>query len=68
MLHWRSEAPPNTKEWIGNIGRVLRMEKLVYQHRGSAYKFEKLRALWLDVPGLAPVDLVVHRLLGINVG
>lgn len=56
------------KEWIDNIGTVLRMEKLVYQHRGIAHKFEKLWALWLDVPGLALVELVADRLLGLNVG
>ena len=68
MVHWRAEAPPTRAEWITNIGTMLRMEKLVYQHRGNAHKFERLWAKWLDVPGLAPVDLVMDRLLGINVG
>ena len=68
MVRWRAEAPPTLAEWINNIGMVLRMEKVVYQHRGNTHKFEKLWAKWLDVPGLALVDLVMDRLLGINVG
>ena len=68
MVHWKDEAPSTLTEWIANIGTVLRMEKLIYQHRGNAYKFERIWARWLDMPGLTPVDLVADRLLGINVG
>lgn len=68
MLHWISEDPPTVKEWISAVGNMIRMEKMVYQHRGCSRKFEKFWGPWLDVPGLVPVDLVMGRLLGLNAG
>lgn len=53
MIHWKSEDPPKIREWVKNVGKVLRMEKLIYQHRGCTLKYERLWALWLDVMGLA---------------
>lgn len=67
MVHWRSEDPPSIREWIHNIEELLCMEKLIYQHRGSTWKYERLWAPWLATPGLGPVDLVIDRLLGLNV-
>lgn len=66
MTHWISEEPPAHKEWINAIGELLQKEKIIYQHRGCPQKFEKIWGLWLNVPGLAPVDLVVGRLLGMG--
>lgn len=66
MVHWKSEDPPSIRERIHNIGEVLRMEKLIYQRRGSTQRYERLWALWLDAPGLALVDLIMDRLLGLN--
>lgn len=58
MTYWKSEKPPTIKEWTDNINATLRLERLIYQHRGSMQKFEKLWAPWLDVSGLAPLELV----------
>lgn len=33
MVHWKSENPPTVREWIHNIGELLHMEKIIYQHR-----------------------------------
>ena len=68
MVHWKSETPPTLREWTDKMGEMMRMEKLIYQHRGSNRKYENLWAPWLDTPGLSPVDLVMDRLLGLNVG
>ena len=64
MLHWISEMPPTVREWITALGNTLRMEKVIYQHRGCSRKFERLWDLWLGTPGLAPNDLIMDRLLG----
>ena len=45
-----------------NIRFGLRLEKLIYQRRGARGKFDSMWAPWLNVPGLAPVDLVYDRL------
>ena len=66
MSHWIAEEPPSLKEWINIMGEMLRKEKVIYQHRGCSLKFEKLWGRWLDVPGMAPVDLVTGRLLGLS--
>lgn len=39
MTHWKFEDALTIKEWIVNIGTMLRMEKLISQHRGSTSKF-----------------------------
>lgn len=51
------------EEWIAQMGATIRLEKFIFQHRGSGDKFDKLWSPWLDVPGLAPVDLVMDRIL-----
>lgn len=66
MIYWKSEALPTVGEWIKSIGNMLRMDSFIYHHRGWTLKYEKLWAPWLDVPGLAPVQLIVDRLLRIN--
>lgn len=66
MIYWKSEDPSTIWEWIHNTGEVLRMEKLIYQHKGSTLIYERLWAPWLDVLGLAPGDLIMDRLLGLN--
>lgn len=68
MVLWKSEDPPTKGEWVKNVGEVLRMEKPIYQHRGSTVKYERIWAPWLDVPRLALVNLIMDRLLGLNVG
>ena len=67
MFYWKSENPQSSREWIVKIRDMLRMEKLIYQHRGSTRKYENLWAPWLDAPGLSSVDLVMDKLLGLNV-
>ena len=64
MRHWISEEPPTVREWITALGSTLRMEKVIYQHRGCSGKFERLWDSWLGTPGLAPDDLVMDRILG----
>lgn len=62
LRHWRSTCPPTVQEWITQMGATIRMEKIIYQHRGATQKYEKLWAPWLDTPGLAPIDLIYDRL------
>lgn len=62
LRHWKSEDPPTKQEWITQMGNTIRLEKIIFQHRGTSKKFEKLWAQWLGVPGLALVDLVIDRL------
>lgn len=45
------------------MGNTIRLEKYIYQHRGSTKNFEKIWDPWLAIPGLAPVDLIIDRLL-----
>lgn len=62
MVHWKSETPHTVRGWVKNIGELLRLEKFIYQHRykPNKYKFERLWAPWLDVPGASPpVDLTI---------
>lgn len=66
IIHWKSKDPPTVMEWVKSIGELLRMEKRIYQHRGNAYKFERVWAQWLDVPGR--LDLTMDRLLRLTVG
>lgn len=66
MLHWKSETPPTVKVWVVAVGNTMRMEKRIYQHMGCSRKYEKLWDLWL--PDLAPADLTMDKLLGLNVG
>lgn len=68
MMHWRSEAPPSFKGWITALGNILKMEKIIYQHRGCSKKIEKLWEPWLGTNGLVPDDLVMDRLLRFNSG
>ena len=65
LRHWKSTEPlpPTMREWLNQMGDTIRLEKSIYQHRGSVKKFNKFWAPWLDVPGLAPVDLIMERLL-----
>lgn len=60
---WMASTAPTLVLWIAAVNRVLKLEKYTYQHRGVYAKFEKLWAPWLDVPGLAPLELVRDRLL-----
>lgn len=53
VVHWKSVDSPTVREWVKNIGEQLRLEKRIYQHWGNAYKFERIWAPVLDVPGLA---------------
>lgn len=55
-------------EWVKIVRKVLRMVKIFYPHRGIALKYERLWAQWLDVLRLAPMDLIMDRLLGLNAG
>lgn len=61
--HWKSTNLPTVKEWLAQMGNTIRLEKYIYQHRGSAKKFEKIWVPWLAVLGLAPVDLIMDCLL-----
>ena len=64
LLNWKLEEPPTLKSWVMHMGRMLVMEKYVYQHRGNAGKFDRLWDAWLATPGLSPMELVQGRLLG----
>lgn len=63
LRHWKSEEPPAVREWVKQMGNAIRLEKYIYQHRGSMRKFDKMWTHWLNVPGLAPVILIMGRLL-----
>ena len=63
LHHWKASEPPKISEWITQMGAMLRMEKYIYQHRGRRGKFDLLWAPWLDTPGLAPLELVLERIL-----
>lgn len=61
---WLSNIPPLHKEWVAANNEVLLREELTYTHRGSPIKFERIWDTWLDIPGLAPLQLVQNRILG----
>lgn len=63
LRHWQSTEPPTVKEWQNQMGDTIRLEKNIYQHRGSVRKFNKIWVPWLEVPGLALAELVMDRLL-----
>lgn len=58
LRHWKSMEHPTLQEWITQMRVTIRLQKLICQNRGKSSKFDKLWAPWLDIPGLAPVDLV----------
>lgn len=61
---WLSVTPPTHAEWVNTINETLLREKLTYQQRGSPAKFERIWDPWLEVPGLAPFQLVQNKILG----
>lgn len=63
LLQWKSVRAPAHKDWVSSMGHTLRLERLIFQHCGCSYKFDRLRDDWLAVPGLIPVDLVISRML-----
>ena len=63
LRHWKDVEPPRLGEWIAQMGCTLRAEKYIYQHRKRGGRFELLWAPWLNSPGLAPLELVLDRLL-----
>lgn len=46
------------------MSATLCYEKMIYQYRGSPSKFDRVCDGWPSIPGLAPMKLVLHRLLG----
>lgn len=64
LRHWIAREPPTSRMWLEQLGNTLRMEKCIYQHRGSSTKFSRVWGVWLSSPGMAPTDLILDRLLG----
>lgn len=42
LLQCISSLSPTSQLWLEQIGSMLRIEKMTYQHRGSFYNFEKV--------------------------
>lgn len=60
---WITPRVPTGKQWVEQVNKLLIREKLTYQHRKAPRKFYSLWQAWLDVPGLAPHQLIKDRLL-----
>lgn len=63
LQHWISQSPPTIEMWLANMRIPLQYERLIYQSRGNTNWFSKIWGCWLASPGLAPLDLVLNRLL-----
>lgn len=61
--YWITSRVPTRQQWIDQVNKMLIREKLTYQHRKVPRKFYTLWQDWLDIPGLAPHQLVKYRLL-----
>lgn len=61
--HWKATEPPTLNEWVTQMGVTLRLEKYIFQLRGHPGKFNLVWSPWLNTPGLAPVDLILDRIL-----
>lgn len=60
---WITPRVPTRGQWIDSVNKLLIREKLAYQHRKVPQKFSSIWQPWLDVPGLAPHQLIKDRLL-----
>lgn len=62
-LWWITPRVPTRGKWVDSVNKLLIREKLAYQHRKVPQKFYSIWQAWLDVPGLAPHQLIKDRLL-----
>lgn len=60
-----STSSSSLKEWEDHMGTSLRQERVIYQHLGCPAIFDKIWRGWLDVPGLAPGDLIMDQFLSL---
>lgn len=59
---WLSVNVPTKKQWIEQVNYILIREHLTYQHRNASRKFNSIWQPWLNSPGLAPPQLIMHRI------
>lgn len=60
---WITPRVPTRVQWIDSVNRLLIREKITYQRRKAPQKFLSIWQAWLDVPGLAPHQLIKDKLL-----
>lgn len=60
---WLSPHVPTRKLWVKQVNYLLVREQLTYKHRNASRKFHSIWQAWLETLGLAPPQLVLHRLL-----
>lgn len=60
---WIMSRVPTRVQRVEGVNKLLIREKLTYQHRNVPHKFYSMWQVWLDVPGLAPHQLIQDRLL-----